>query len=150
MEARYLYRGTTVGWPGNGVLQEQQITCTTTDPLVATLFAIECRNHGRPAILAVLSNSFGGLIAPPNHFAVIESAVNLPISPSEFANRAEVILDVDRALEILRSLGFQDLPVRLRDKEALRDELLYTFEAGQRLDEDQLHRFSSRMLEIKS
>jgi hypothetical protein len=97
-----------------------------------------------------MTNPFGGLVAPANHFAPIESAINLPISPSEFANRAEVILEVDRALEILQSLGFHDLPLRLRDKEALRDELLYTYEAGQRLYEDQLREFNSRMLEIRS
>ena len=48
----YLYRGTTAGWPGNSVLQAERITCTSTDPLVATLFAIECRNHGRAIIAA--------------------------------------------------------------------------------------------------
>ena len=61
----YLYRGTTAGWPGNSVLQEEQITCTSTDPLVATLFAIECRNHGHAVILAVRTELFDKVLGPP-------------------------------------------------------------------------------------
>ena len=83
----YLYRGTTAGWPGNSVLQEEQITCTSTDPLVATLLPIECRNHGRAVILAAKRANFDGLLGPANHFSVIESAVNLHVPPLEFARR---------------------------------------------------------------
>ena len=88
----YLYRGTTAGWPGNPVLQEEEITCTSTDPLVATLFAIECRNHGPAVILAARQDQFLGLIAPTNHFFVFESAVNLYIPPLQFASKAEISL----------------------------------------------------------
>jgi hypothetical protein len=66
----YLYRGTTTGWPGNPVLREQNITCTSTDPLVATLFAIECRNHGRAIVAVARQDKFVGLVAPENHFVV--------------------------------------------------------------------------------
>src|SRR5277367_951504 len=100
MEVCYLYRGTTLGWPGN-MLQELRITCTTTDPLVATLFAVECRNHGRPAILVARSDLFGELNAEENFFSVIECAINVRVSPLEFAAMAEVVLDVDNSLAIL-------------------------------------------------
>ena len=142
----YLYRGTTAGWPGNIVLQEEKITCTSTDPLVATLFAIECRNHGRAIILASRRSLFDGLLAPANHFWEIESAINLKISPVEFSLSAEVSLEVEKALEILRDLGFGDIPIRIRDNVALRDELLYSYEAGERLNTQQLRGFNSRML----
>ncbi len=87
MEFRYLYRGTTEGWPGNEIMQERRITCTTTDPFVAALFGVECRNHGHAVILMVREDVFPDLVGPSNHFAMIESAVNLRIpqrtSPGE-------------------------------------------------------------------
>ncbi len=145
----YLYRGTTAGWPGNIVLREKHITCTSTDPLVATLFAIECRNHGRAVILAaVRRDDFLDLTAPENYFCEIESAVNLYIPPREFAAKAEVIVDVDTALAILSEIGFNDLPVRIRNKEMLTDAIQDTYEARQRLNFEQLELFNARMLGV--
>jgi len=130
-------------------VQEEQITPTTTDPFVAALFAIECRNHGPAVILAVPESLFADVIAPPNHFAVIESAVNLRVSPIQFAKQAEVVLNVDKALEILREIGF-DVSVRLRDIGTLREALIQSYEDGERLNSDQLNLFNSRMLGAKS
>lgn len=143
----YLYRGTTAGWPGSSTLQAERITCTSTDPVVATLFAVECRNHGRAIVAAAKRGNFQRPLGPANHFFVLESAVNLYVPPLEFVAKAEIILDVDRALAILSEIGFEDLPVRIRDKESLRDALLQTYEAGQRLNEEQRLRFDSRMRE---
>jgi hypothetical protein len=146
----YLYRGTTAGWPGNSVLQEERITCTSTDPLVATLFAIECRNHGHAVILAATKrDDFLGYTAPPNYFFDYESSVNLYIPPLQFAAEAGIILEVDRALAILRELGFEELPVRISSKEMLRDALWQSYVAGQRLSVEQLDRFNSRMLGVE-
>lgn len=141
----YLYRGTTAGWPGNRTLQEEQITCTTTDPLVATLFAIECRNHGRAIILAANRGLFHGLMAPRNHFFEFESAINLKISPLQFSGIATRSLEVDESLAILREIGFDDVPIRLRDKAALRAELMYSFDADMRLNPEQLELFKLQM-----
>ena len=69
---------------------------------------------------AARREKFVGSVGPPNHFVVFESAVNLYIPPLEFATKAEIILDVDRALAILGEIGFEDLPVRIRGKDALR------------------------------
>lgn len=40
-EVTYLYRGTTLGWPGTPTTSGEGITPTSTDPLIATLFAVE-------------------------------------------------------------------------------------------------------------
>jgi hypothetical protein len=146
----YLYRGTTAGWPGNSVLQEEQITCTSTDPLVATLFAIECRNHGHAIILVIRKELFDNVPGPPNYFSISESAVNLRIEPAEIARRAEVALDVDESLWILRELGFEDIPVRLRGRAALQQELDESHAAGLRLNEEQIALFNRRMFETGS
>jgi hypothetical protein len=57
------------------------------------------------------------------------------------------MLDVDRALAILSEIGFKDLPVQIRDKEALRDAILQSYEAGQGLNEVQRRWFDLRTLE---
>lgn len=113
-EPVYLFRGTTRGWPGNDALWREGITCTTADPLVATLFAIECRNNGPAIILAARWDSFSEEERPDftNHFWLMENEVVLWLPPVEFEKRAEVALEVDRALEILADLGFEGLPIR--------------------------------------
>jgi hypothetical protein len=146
----YLYRGTTAGWPGNSVLQEEQITCTSRDPLVTTLFAIECRNHGHAVILVVQRELFDTVLGPPNYFSVSESAVNVRISPTEFSRRSEVALDVDRSLRILRELGFEDIPLRLMGRAALQQELDESHAAGLRLNEEQIALFNGRIFGTSS
>jgi hypothetical protein len=146
MADRYYYRGTTVGWPGDTMLQDQKTTCTTTDPLVATLFAIECRNYGRAVVLAARRDSFGSLIGPANYFDMIESAVNLLCPPLEFERQVDFFLDVD--IELLRELGFPDMPVRLSGKTILQQELEETHSLGMRLNKDQVTQFDARMQEL--
>jgi hypothetical protein len=149
-ELKYLYRGTTECWPGNPCLQAQCITCTTRDPLVATLFAVECRSHGKAVVQAAPLNRFVQLIGPPNHFQVIESAVNLSICPEEFTKQVDVTLEVDDVIEILREMGFTNLPVRLYGIAALRFALAESHAEGIRLNREQIRNFNSRMLEGRS
>lgn len=148
MEARYLYRGTTVGWPGNPTLRDRRISCATTDPLVATLFALECRDHGVAVILAARKTTMEDRVAPANYFDIIECAVNLQCSPIEFEKNADFVLDVDDALEILRELGFTEMPVRLNGKSMLQQELEETHALGMRLNQVQIRRFDARMQEV--
>lgn len=148
MEIRYLYRGTTEGWPGYPVRLGEEITCTTTDPLVATLFAVECRNLGRAIILAARRDPLGGLVAPANCFDMIECAINLRCSAAEFARRAEVVLEVEESIAILREFGFTDLPVRMKSKTTLQQEIEESHSLGMRLSREQARQFNIRMLEI--
>ncbi len=147
-DPEYLYRGTTEGWPGNDCLREEGITCTTTDPLVATLFAVECRNHGPAIILAAPRAAFERLIGPENFFKDMECAINLRIPPVEFARRAVLRLDVDRALERLRTIGFDWLSVRIGGREALREAIKESHLAAQRLNPEQIRLFNQNMREI--
>jgi hypothetical protein len=129
------------------MLQEEKITCTTTDPLIATLFAIECRNHGHAVILVARRELFREFRGAPNYFSVSESAVNLQIVPAEFAKMAELVLDVGRSIEILREVGFPDLPVRLAGYAALQDEIDESHAAGLRLNAQQIRLFNARIFE---
>lgn len=145
-EAEYLFSGTTRGWLGNDALQRERVTCTTTDPLVATLFALECRNWGSAAILTIHAPD----LLPEeqserdNFFAVIESAVNLRITPAEFEKRAELILDVDQALDLLHEMGFTGLPLRFPNRQSLQIALEESHNLGQRLSREQIHHFVVR------
>ncbi len=149
MEIRYLYRRTTDGWGGHPILPGPPMSCTTTDPLVAALFAIECRNYGHAVILAARRDRFEDLIGPANQFDMIESAVNLLISPVDLAQGA-VILEVDRVIDVLREIGFDQVPIRIGNKWALREALISSYEAGERLTTEQLRQFNSRIFEDKA
>jgi hypothetical protein len=82
---RFLHRGTTPGWPGNVSLQKEGKTCTTTDPLVATLFAIECPHHGPSTVLLAPMTAFDGLTGPTNHAAIFEREIVVNLLPLDFA-----------------------------------------------------------------
>jgi len=141
----YLYRGTTMGWPGAATTRLGRMTPTTTDPLIAALFAIEARNKGRAILLAVRRGSIPEL-NEMNHFTIFESAVNLDISPSEFAERAEVVMEVDVALEYLRMIGTANLPVRIQGNNALHEYLRDNHSTGSRLNLGQIRHFNQLML----
>ena len=126
------------------------MTCTTTDPLVATFFAIECRNHSTALILAAPMSLFEGLIGPPNHFAEMESAVNVQILPREFAIMAKEKLDLDRSIAVLHDMGFREIPVRISRWSTLQQTLDESYKAGLRLSEEQIRLFNNRMFGIDS
>src|SRR5215212_7292635 len=88
----YLYRGTTVGWPGNDCLQRVRLTPTSVDPLVATLFAIECARFGKAVVVAVDAGQEQGMIHESvNCLEQIEREVVLKMTPIEFAGHAAAI-----------------------------------------------------------
>lgn len=145
----YLYRGTTVGWPGNLCLQDERITCCTTDPLVACLFAVECRAKGKAIIYVSSRDRYSNLIAADNHFSVIECAVNLNLVPSEFIDQSDYRLDVEEVLNILHRLGFEYLPVHIAGKVALRNWLQDSYNRGDRLSVEQLDSFNREMEDIR-
>ena len=142
MQTRYYYRGTTRGWAGNLALREAKITCVTTDPLVATLFAIECRNHGQAAVVIAARADFE--LAKANFFAEEESAVNLSVSALEFEDCAALIIDVDRAIAILEELGYRSIPIRLANAGHLQVEIMAS-SSGMRLSLTQIWEFDRKL-----
>lgn len=118
-----LYRGTSSGWPGNPVLQELRITPTTTNPLVAVLFGIECQRFGRGIVIACDRRDVEKLIGPSNVLSSLESEVVIDVPPTVFAERfGNWIIDVGVARQILTDMGIET-PQLIRDKEQLQQEL---------------------------
>ena len=48
--ANCLFRGTTVDYAGNKILQSQRITPTSIDPAVATVFATQAQHYGQSVV----------------------------------------------------------------------------------------------------
>jgi hypothetical protein len=144
-EGSYLYRGTTPGWPGTRGVQEAGVTPTTTDPLVATLFAIECRNHGQAIILVAPGKVFAALIGKRNHFAIVECAVNIMVPPDVFARNAVRVVDADQSIAILNELGFR-LPIRIA-RGSLLTVLNDTHAEGYRMSFEQIQHYDRRVFE---
>lgn len=123
MAERFVYRGTCPGWPGSGPVQSVRMTPVTTDPLVATLFALECLRHGPSVVHLASKGSVAQIIGCGNRFADLECEIGLAVTPLDFAaNHTRCCLPVEVARSILHDLGFP-LPVVISSKRWLQIEL---------------------------
>jgi hypothetical protein len=111
-EAEFLFRGTTEGYPGSPALQRLGVTPTSTDPAVATIFAVEASNFGK----GVVQIAPRGLVPTieGNVLAALEAEIGVELLPLEFAKRARPV-SVDVARGTLREMGI-DIPERIPDK----------------------------------
>lgn len=125
------------------------MTCTSADPLVATLFGLECLFHGHAIVQIALRSAVDRFIGPPNHFAERECEIALNMRPLDFLEHVSHAIDVDDAREILRDMGFERVPPLIYGKEALRAELSLAPE-GYRLAPDQVREFNLRAFEVAS
>jgi hypothetical protein len=115
--------------------------------LVATLFAVECRSHGTAIVLLARRGRFEEIPPGPYDmtFQALESQVVLATPPQEFAEQADLTLEVDRCLEVLTGLGFTSIPIRIMGKSALQDALEESHRLAQRLSRSQIHSFVSQL-----
>ena len=111
----YLFRGTSVGWPGSKSLQKVRMTPASTDPFVATLFALECNQHGEGVVYFAPWETFKDRVRKPNVLARRECEVGLSMLPREFATETKGRVPALKSREILVSMGFQ-VPKAIRDK----------------------------------
>ena len=119
----FIFRGTTIGWPGNPAPQQGGFTSTSSDPLVATLFALECRRMGQAVVWACERSKLEQYIRRPNVLAELESEVAVSVAPLKFVELFQPLrIDVDDSLARLKRLGFE-MPEVIADKHVLRNEL---------------------------
>jgi hypothetical protein len=71
--------------------------------------------------------------------------VNVEISPQDFARNAERVIEIDEVLEVLRDMGFGDVPIGIRDLSALQEALFASYQARERLSDEQLLDLVSRI-----
>ncbi|HEY2155447.1 MAG TPA: hypothetical protein VGH33_07445, partial [Isosphaeraceae bacterium] len=123
------------------------MTCTSTDPLVATLFAIYARQFGEAIVILGERAAFERLSGPSNYGHEVEAAVNLLVSPIEFERRARWTLPVSQSVEVLDEIGFWGLPIGLVRPSDLRRSLEWTQAEGYRLNDYQIIQFNRRVVE---
>lgn len=119
----YLFRGTTADWPGNPSLQRAGVSPTSTNPAMATNFAIESSRFGDGVIHIV--NGGRVPLTAGNVLSHLEAEVVVNLPPNVLAARAELTITVGQARQILRELGI-DTPPSLAGKEALRQAVATT------------------------
>lgn len=137
----YLYRGTTLGWAGSESARRESRTCATSDPLVATLFAVHCLNFGRAVVHLV--SRHGLPECPGNRLEELEKEVVVEMPPVEFADRAVVTLSARESGDILRSIGLA-LPPRIASGYNM---LGYALEDWPRMTSSQIAEFDRLALE---
>jgi len=131
------FRGTSLGYPGSPALQKIEVTPTTTDPVVATIFATESASYGKGVVyLAAPANLAGANIMKGNVLRDLEAEVAVGVSPTEFARRAGATISAAKARDILGSMGIK-LPPVIRGPAAL-DAALRT---APRLTQHQIQEF---------
>ena len=115
---RWLFRGTSIGYPGNQNHVRNAMTPTSTDPRVSTAFAAEARRHGPGIVYIATRDDLSGVdILGLNKFSY-ELEVGIGITPTEFANLASIAIPVDDAIALLRDMGI-DVPSHIRSPEKL-------------------------------
>jgi hypothetical protein len=91
----------------------------STDPLVATLFALECLRFGPAVVQSCGRSVVAELLEPGNVLADLEREVVVALPPADFTARyAPRIIEVHVAREILAELGFE-LPPSIANKDVL-------------------------------
>ncbi|MCX7806893.1 MAG: hypothetical protein N3A38_17150, partial [Planctomycetota bacterium] len=116
---QFLFRGTSVGYPGGPSVQKVGVTPVSTDPGKATLFAIESSQYGEGVLIIARSSDLpAGSIGAGNVLGALESEVGVSMLPVEFARRARMSLTVEQARTLLQQVGVET-PVMLATKAQL-------------------------------
>jgi hypothetical protein len=116
---RRLYRGTTVDWQGNECLQRERLTPITSDPLVATIFGLECARHGRAVIYLANASAAAEFLLPGNVLAELECELVVSMPPREFVSRVAFgIVGVAEARHVLTEVSFE-LPATVSSRRAI-------------------------------
>jgi hypothetical protein len=105
----YLFRGTSPSWAGSSGAQATAVSAST-DPYIATIFALEARAQGGQGALLFGSRSQIGTFDVGNWMALQEREVGVLLSPSNFAANAPYNIPADVARGILRDMGLPELP----------------------------------------
>jgi hypothetical protein len=125
-------------------VQELGITSTSVDPVVATLFGIECRRYGEGVVYLALRRRFRRLIVPPNVLGTLEREIAIAISPLHIANLADFTITALSARKILINLGFALIPAAISDY----NHLQLALETRAPISEAQIREFTHRAIRV--
>jgi hypothetical protein len=115
----YLFRGTSKGFAGNKSTALGGVTPTSSDPGVATIYAIEGKNYGEGVLHIALPEQFIGKEVAANVRKTLEQEIVAGVTPTEFANQSSITISADQARGILKKLGIK-IPGRISAEETTR------------------------------
>jgi hypothetical protein len=105
----HLFRGTSPGWAGSPGAQATAVSATT-DPYIATVFALEARGQAGQAVVQFGPRSSIGTFDVGNWMAAQEREVGVLMTSKDFAARAPSSVPVDTARQVLGEMGMPALP----------------------------------------
>ena len=112
----YVFRGTTLGFPGNLSTQQVGVTPASIDPLRATAFAAGAASQGSdPVVLFGPSASFSDSLQVGTWRNVVEREVGVPMLPADFQQAAPFVVDLNQSQVILNGMGYNVPPIMSTD-----------------------------------
>ena len=104
----FVFRGTTEEYPGGQNSIEMPYTCTSTHPLKALWFALECfqQNPERACVYIARTENLKDIPSGYNHLRKLESEIGFFIQPASFYPLCDGLIYVPDFQEILKSFGF--------------------------------------------
>ncbi len=136
-EIDYIFRGTTLGYLGS-IYPRIGLTSTTTDPVVATLFATTASRHGHAVVYIIPVAKLAGRLRDnrgSNRLAELEGEIVVDESPDEIAAKARAV-EVGTAKAELERLGAV-FPLNIYNLADLNDALRLT----KRLSREEIRAF---------
>ena len=117
--SNYVFRGTTINWPGNNASKKLPRTPTTSNPIKALLFAMASSGHGHKTVIYIVNeNKLGSISFDKNVLAKTEEEKGYIITPLKFIKLAEGYITTEEAIEILHQLK---LPIPMLTDKSLFD-----------------------------
>ena len=143
-QIKALFRGTSQGFEGNRVSRILPNTSTSSNPAVATVFAIESKNNGNGIIHIALPDDLKGVsLNDGNVRQALEKEIPLEITPANFAKKASLTITADQGRDILSQMGI-NLPTRIRDS----NQSTQILEGLPEMTQSQIDLFIQKALEI--
>lgn len=107
MPYRFLFRGTTLGFEGNYSSITLPRTSTSTNPIKALWFALECRSHSsvESVVYLCLPEKLIGIESSYNFFAKLEGEIAFSIKPEEFYPLCEGYIHLTDLQKIMLQFG---------------------------------------------
>ena len=104
----YFFRGTTEGYQSES-LTRAGVTPTSTNPAIATQFAIDASRYDKNAVVYIATKAklAGVTFADPNVLSEYEFEVPFNMYPGEFAKSAGITIKAAQAKDILLSMGIK-------------------------------------------
>lgn len=102
---KYVFRGTTLGWVGNKVLQLLPRTCTTSDPSIAYHFAYECSQEREPAVIYIAKyENLKTFEVEVNILKFAEREVVFKLKPVDFYKYCDGYIMIKEMTQILNEI----------------------------------------------